>query len=371
MQEETIAFYPLIVPLVIMAGYNGLTAVMIIVFGSIIGVIGSTVNPFSTGIASGFAGISIGDGIIERLIILVLSLMAGIWFTMRYAAKVKRRNEELTLICNPENGRHSRECRHYLDDKELVAQIHTPHFDGRRKLALWVFGLTFLVMIMTVIPWESKFGITFFADAAAWVYNIPVVGPFLGHIVPFGDWWFGEIASLFLIASIIIAVIYRMKESDYTEAFVNGAKDLLGVALIIAISRGISVVMQDGMIADTIINWGETTLSGLGSSVLGALAYVFYLPMSFLIPSTSGLATVTMPILAPLADFANAGREVMVTAFQTSSGLMNMIAPTVGALMGGLALARVSYGEYLRKSWPLFIILAVISIAVITVSTMI
>ncbi len=365
MQEETIAFYPLIIPLLVAAGYNGMTAVMVIVFGSIIGVIGSTVNPFSTGVASAFAGVTIGDGIFERLVILALSLVAGIWFTMRYAAKVKRRNEELSVICEVHGTHQSKECKEYLADRAETEAVRSPRYNRKRKLVVWIFGLTFLIMILTVIPWASKFDITIFEDAISWLYTVPFVGPFLGHIVPFGDWWFGEIASLFLLSSIIIAVIYRMKESEFTETFVNGAKDLLGVALIIAVSRGISIIMSDGMIADTIIHWGEAGLSGLQSSIFGALAYVFYLPLSFLIPSTSGLATVTMPILAPLADFANVDRSLIVTAFQTSSGLVNMIAPTVGALMGGLALAKVSYGKYLRASWPLFVILAIISIAVI------
>jgi uncharacterized ion transporter superfamily protein YfcC len=126
--------------------------------------------------------------------------------------------------------------------------------------------------------------------------------------------------------------------------------------------------MMDGMIADTIIHWGEEWLSGMDGSVFGVLAYIFYLPLSFLVPSTSGLATLSMPIMAPITEFAGVGRDIIVTAFQTSIGLLNMIAPTVGALMGGLALAKVSYGRYLRKSWPLFLILAVISMSVIAVA---
>ena len=367
MQEETIAFYALVIPLVIAAGYDALTAVMIIVFGSIIGVIGSTVNPFSTGIASGFAHISIGDGIVPRLIILALSLVAGIWFTMRHAKKVHKRREELEAT-DKTNTKEYHELVPPISEEEAEATkaaAAMPRFDRRRKAILWVFGLTFLIMIITVIPWAWKFDITFFEDAAAWLYGIPVLGPVLGHIVPFGDWWFGELASLFLLSSFIISRISKMKEGEYTETFVKGAEDLLGVALIVAISRGISVIMQDGMIAATIIHWGEEWLRGMHGSFFGAIAYIFYLPLSFLIPSTSGLATASMPIMAPLADFAGVGRDITVTAFQSSIGLLNMIAPTVGSLMGGLALAKVSYGRYLRKSWPLFIILAVISIVVI------
>jgi len=371
MQEETIAFYALVVPLVIAAGFDALTAVMIIVFGSIIGVLGSTVNPFSTGIASGFADISIGDGIVPRLIILVLSLIAGIWFTMRHAEKVKKRREELEAA-EQTNTREYRELVPVASSEEeaeaMEAAASVPKLDGKRKGVLWVFGITFLVMIVTVIPWAWKFDIPFFEDFAIWLYGIPVLGPLLGHIVPFGDWWFGELAALFLLSSFIISKVSKMKEGEYTETFANGASGLLGVCLIIAVARGISIIMQDGMISATIINWGEQWLSGMHGSVFGVLAYIFYLPLSFLVPSTSGLATLSMPIMAPISEFASVGRDIMVTAFQSAIGLLNMIAPTVGALMGGLALAKVSYGRYLRKSWPLFVILAVISMGVIAVA---
>ncbi|MDR0591381.1 MAG: YfcC family protein [Candidatus Nomurabacteria bacterium] len=371
MQEETIAFYPLIIPLVILAGYDAMTAVMIIVYGSIIGVIGSTVNPFSTGIASGFADVSIGDGMLGRVIILVLSLIAGIWFTMRHAAKVKKRNEELEKA---EHGEHNheahvsvRELKAFKAAREEIKTNKIPRLDGKRKAVIWIFALTFVVMILTVIPWAYKFNITWFEDVTAWLYSVPFVGQIIAHVIPFGDWWFGEIATLFLISSIVIACVFKMKEGEFTKTFVEGAMALLGVALIIAASRGISIVMKDGMIADTIINWGENGLSGLQESVFGVITYIFYLPLSILIPSTSGLATATMPILAPLADFAGVGRDLVVTAFQSSVGLVNMIAPTVGSLVGGLALAKVSYGAYLKRSWPLFIILALISTAVIAV----
>ena len=371
MQEETIAFYPLIIPLVILAGYDAMTAVMIIVYGSIIGVIGSTVNPFSTGIASGFADVSIGDGMIGRIVILALSLIAGIWFTMRHAAKVKKRNEELEKAEHGENNHEAhvsaRELKAFREAKEEISHTRIPKYDTKRKAVTWIFGLTFLIMILTVIPWAGKFNITIFEDFTAWLYTIPVVGQLIAHVIPFGDWWFGEIATLFLISSIIIAVVFRMKESEFTETFVKGAMSLLGVALIVAVSRGISIVMADGMITDSIIHWGEQGLAGLSQSVFGIITYVFYLPLSILIPSTSGLATATMPILAPLADFAGVGRDLVVTAFQSSVGLVNMVAPTVGSLVGGLALAKVSYSAYLKKSWPLFIILAVISTVTIGV----
>lgn len=362
MQEETIAFYPLLIPLILAAGYNALTVVMVIVLGSGVGVLGSTVNPFSTGIASGFAETSIGDGIIPRLIILVLSLLASIWFVMRYAAKVK-----------------SGQIKESHSDSKIIPGagggvshgIEPPELTTKRKLILWVFGLTFVVMIIGVIPWAYKFDILFFEDAVAWLADLPVLGVLLGNIVPPGDWWFGELAALFLFSAVIIAIIDRMGESNFSETFVGGAKDLLGVALIIAIARGVTVIMTDGAIAATIIHTGEELLNGMSEGVFSALTFVVYLPLSFLVPSTSGLATLSMPIMAPLADFAHVDRSIVVTAFQSAEGVVNMVAPTVASLMGGLALAKVSYGLYLRRTWKFFILLSFISVAVITVASIV
>ena len=357
MQEETIAFYPLLIPLILAAGYNTLTVVLVIVLGSGVGVLGSTVNPFSTGIASGFADVSIGDGIVPRLAILVLSLLAAIWFVMRYAAKVK-----------------SGEIKESHDDaksidtsaSKLAHDAEPPELSPKRKLILWVFGLTFLVMIIGVIPWAAKFNIMWFENAVKWLGELPVAGTILGNIVPPGDWWFAELAALFLFSAIIIAVIDRMGQAVFSETFVNGTKALLGVALIIAVARGITVIMNDGAISATIIHAGENLLNGMSQGVFGALSFIVYLPLSFIVPSTSGLATLSMPIMAPLADFAHVDRSVMVTAFQSAEGVINMIAPTVASLMGGLALAKVSYGLYVRRTWKFFILLSLISVGVIT-----
>ncbi|OYX43178.1 C4-dicarboxylate ABC transporter [Candidatus Saccharibacteria bacterium 32-49-12] len=367
MQEETVAFYALVVPIVLAAGYNGLTAAMIIILGAGVGVLGSTINPFSTGIASGFAGVSLGDGIVERLVILVLSLIAAIWFTMAYAAKVK---------AGQRDGDSKRDHKH-ATAVTGAGSAQALELTPARKATVWVFALTFLVMILAVIPWAYKFDITFFEDFNAWLLGLPVIGAFIGNIPPLGDWWFNELSALFLISSVIIGLIYfsgknRSDDEDenYFGTFISGAKDLLAVALIIGVARGVSVVMSDGQIMATIINAGEQLLQAVPSVILPGLAFIVYLPLSFLLPSTSGLATATMPILAPLADFASIDRSLMVTAFQTAAGVINMIAPTVASVMGGLALAKVSYGIYLKRTWKFMVIVSVISIVVLTVSAL-
>ena len=368
MQEETVAFYALVIPIMLAAGYNGATAAMVIILGAGAGVLGSTINPFSTGIASGFAGVSLGDGIIERLVIFVLVTLAAIIFTMRYAKGVKEGKYKAD----------SRGDRKLLRTGEEVSKSVIPTFTKSRQAIVWIFGLTFLVMIISVIPWAYKFNITFFEDINNFILGVPVLGALLGNVPPLGDWWFDQLSALFLLSSMLIGwVFYRSRktrvddEDNYVGVFVRGAKDLLTVALIIGVARGVSVIMTNGAIMDTIIFAGEQLLQNVSPILLPALTFIVYLPLSFLIPSTSGLATATMPILSPLADFAGLDRSLIVTAFATSSGVVNMIAPTVASVMGGLALARVSYGVWLKRTWKFMLIASLISIVVMTVAVVV
>ncbi len=359
MQEETVAFYPIVIPIMIAAGFNAMTAVMTIVVGYSVGLIGSTINPFSTGIASGFANVSIGDGQVARLVIWVIATILGCWFVMDYAKKVKAGQFA-------EDAENDKKLKYKLDGEDGK----TVEFNGKRKVSLAIFILTFVILILSVIPWEWKFNITFFADLTKNVSEIPVLGAFLGSIPAFGDWWFFELSALFLIASIVTALAYGMSEEDYINSFIDGAKDILAVALIIAVSRGITVVMGNGHISATILYQGEMMLTDLNSGMLAVLSYLFFLPMSLLVPSTSGLATLTMPILGPLANFSGMGREIMVTAFSTASGLVQMLAPTVGSLMGGLLLAKVSYGKYLKRVWKFAVMMMILSMVVLFASAM-
>ena len=353
MQEETIAFYALVMPIMVAAGYNGMVAALTIILGAGVGVLGSTVNPFSTGIASGFAEISIGDGIIWRLLILIASLVVSIIFVMRYAAKVK-------------HGEYKDDVAIKTNESATVSS-EVPEFTGKRKAIMAVFALTFVIMIISVIPWSAKFGITIFEDFNTWLTGLPVVGGLVGAMIPLGDWWFMELSMLFFVSSIIIGVIHR---HHYIDNFIDGAKDLLSVALIIGVARGISVVMTDGQIMDTIINAGEQILYAVPGFILPVITFIVYLPLSFLVPSTSGLATLTMPILAPLADFASIDRSLIVTAFATSAGVINLIAPTVGSVMGGLALAGVPYNKFLKRVWPVILAITLISIAVLLIAVL-
>ncbi len=173
--------------------------------------------------------------------------------------------------------------------------------------------------------------------------------------------------ACFLFFGILIGIIGRLPEKELVNTFVDGARDMLGVALIIAVARGVTVIMNNGLITDTVLNWAEQAVAGLSSVAFIIVTYILYLPLSFLIPSSSGLATVSMPIMAPLGQFAGVPNYLIVTAYQTANGLVNLVTPTSAVVMGGLAIARVGYGTWWKFVWPLLILLAVLSILVLAV----
>jgi uncharacterized ion transporter superfamily protein YfcC len=170
------------------------------------------------------------------------------------------------------------------------------------------------------------------------------------------------------LSAILVGVIARMREGELTGTFVDGARDLLGVALIIGIARGITVIMNNGQITDTVLHWVERALGDTGEAVFAIVMFALFLPLSFLIPSSSGLATLAMPITAPLAGFVDVPESLVVTAYQSASGLMNLFIPTSAVVMGGLAIARVPYGTYLRWVWPLLALLTGLVVIVLGVA---
>ena len=310
MWEETMAFYPLLIPVFTAAGYDPLVGISVVLLGSGAGVLASTVNPFATGIASGFAGVSLGDGLVVRIIMLVVFDAAAIWYVMAYAARVRNHPERsLTAGLAP------------AGTAKKGGDI--PALDGRRKLVLALFALVFLVMIYAVIPFDE-----------------------IGLPIPTLSWWFPELSGLFFVGGAVIGLAYGLGEEKTAETFVAGASELVGVALIIGISRGITVLMDGGQITDTVLYWGERALEGTGSVAFLVLVYLIYLPLSVLIPSSSGLATLSIPIVAPLGQFAGVGGELIVTAFQSASGLVNIVTPTAAVVMGGLALGNVPYDRW-------------------------
>ena len=332
MWEETMAFYPLLIPVFLAAGYDPLVGIAVVLLGSGAGVLASTVNPFATGIASGFAGVSLGDGLVTRLLMLAVFDAAAIWYVMAYARRVRAHPEKslvagISRLASPPKGG------------------DTPALTFRRKVTLALFAGVFLVMIYAVIPFDE-----------------------IGVPIPTLGWWFPELSGLFLAGGVVIGLAYGLREQELADAFVSGAADLVGVGLVIGISRGITVLMDGGRITDTVLYWGEQALQGAGSVSFILLVYLIYLPLSILIPSSSGLATLSIPILAPLSQFAGIGGELIVTAFQSASGLVNIVTPTAAVVMGGLALGDVPFDRWIRFVWKLILIFFALTIGFLAVS---
>lgn len=327
MAEETLAFYGLLIPVMIAAGYDALVGVAVILLGAGIGVLGSTINAFSTVIASDAAGISFADGLVLRLVILGLTWAAAVAWVMRYAARVKA-DPALSLV----------QDLHAANAAHIGAGPKGEGFTGLHKIVLILFAATFAAMI--------------------WGVSV-------------GGWWMAQMSGLFLAAAIVIGIVGRLGEPRLVEAFLAGARDLLGVALIIGLARGIVVVMDAGQITDTILHSAEITVAGMPAPAFISVIYGVEVGLSFFVPSTSGLAVLSMPILAPVADFAGVPRSLVVTAFATASGWVNLITPTSAVVMGGLAIGRVPYQRWLRFVWPLLAALTVIVMGALILATLI
>ena len=362
MGEETMAFYPLLVPVMMAVGFDSLTGVAIILLGSQIGCLASTLNPFATGIASSTAGVGLGEGIILRLIFWVVLTGLSTWFVYKYADKIQKDpTKSLTYATREEDMKFF----NVGEDEENVNST----LSKKQKQVFVLFVLTFILMVLSFIPW-SGLGIKFFDNFNSWLTGLPVVGQIIGSsTAALGTWYFPEGAMLFAFMGILIGIVYGLKEEQIISSFMTGAADLLSVALIVAIARGIQVIMNNGMITDTILNWGKQGLSGLSSQVFIVLTYIFYLPMSFLIPSSSGLASATMGIMAPLGEFVNVRPSLIITAYQSASGVLNLIAPTSGIVMGALALGRINIATWWKFMAKLVVAVIVITIALLLLGT--
>lgn len=343
LEEETLPFFMVLIPVFIAAGYDSLVGISVIKIGAAVGTMASIANPFAVAIGSNFAGISISDGIAIRIVLLCFYIPAGLIFTLRYANKIKADPSKSLVYEQAEQNR-----QFFLKGADYDPD-NLPEFTLKRKLILIVFGLSFAVMLWSVLPW-ADLGVT--------------IWPTMG-------WWFGEITGIFLVATIVVGIIDGAKVDDFIDDFIKGAGDLLSVAVIIGVARGVSVIMNDANITDTILHYCESAVTNMSSGLFAGVIYLVYAVLSFFIPSSSGLATLSMGIMAPLADFAGVGREIVVIGFQTANSIMGLIAPTCGLLMGVLAMTKTSFGTWIKFTWKLLLFLAVATIVVLAGASMV
>ncbi|SHG94034.1 Uncharacterized membrane protein YfcC, ion transporter superfamily [Anaerosphaera aminiphila DSM 21120] len=355
MAEETVAFYAIVTSAMVAAGFDSLVAVGTICLGAGAGVLGSTVNPFATSVAVDAlrgAGYESDWGIILPIgvILWLTTLVICIYFVVKYAKKVQR-DKGSTLLSLQEQEDMEREFGSHTE-KEL-------EFTGKHKAVLLVFAFTFVVMVISLIPWPDL-GVTIFDG-----WTSVLTG------TSFGEWYFAELAMWFLIMGIIIAIIGGMSESEIVDNFVAGSADILSVVLIIIVSRAVSVLMQNTHIDALILDRASNALSGTNTIVFVIGSYALYLFLSFLIPSTSGLATVSIPVMGALAANLNMSPEVMIMIFCGGCGLINLVTPTSGVVMGGLQMARVNYTTWVKFVTKPMVLIGVVNVVILCASMLI
>ena len=360
---ETFGFYALFIPLLAALGYDRLTTAAMIILGALTGVMGSTVNPFSIGVASGEAGAPLGEGIGLRMLLWVILTAMSVGWVLRYAAKI-RKDPDASLVgwADPDAEDAS--------DTDLAAEHleHEPEgtdhtLTSTQKWVLVVTAFAFGLMIFSVIPWSSILGAST-GPADYYVEHETSAEPFAWEL----NWWFPQLAMLFIFASIIVGLIARMKEAEIVRLIGAGAADMIGPALVVSLAGGVSAIMTNTQTLDTILNSMENLVSGLSAAGFAIVVTVINTPLAVLVPSTSGHAALAMPLLAPLADFAGVSRPTTITAWMSGAGLTMLWAPTQVVVVGGLAIAKVGYDVYLRFVWPLIVAMFVVSAGIIAVA---
>ena len=323
--EETIAFYPILIPIFLAAKYDAMVPLASIFLGSSVGTMCATTNPFSIIIASDAAGITWTTGLYFRLLVYVLCTTICIIYILRYAKRVK--NDPTKSIIY--------EQRDQIENMFGSITHSTLKLNLRLRLILLVFILCFVVMIIGVSLLQ---------------------------------WWFIEMTVVFLVGAVIIGIIARINEETFIDTFVKGAGDLLSVAIIIGIARGVTILMEDGLISDTLLYYASNATNGMNKGLFINVMFFIYSGLSFFIPSSSGMAVLTMPIMSPLADGVGLGRELVVNAYNYGQGLFAFINPT-SLILATLAIVKVGFDKWLKFVMPLIFILLVFIMIMLTVST--
>ena len=355
--EESVGFYVLIAATMFAAGMDPLVGVGTILLGAGSGVLGSTINPFATGVALSAmkdAGIEYNQGtiILIAVVLWLTTLAISGFFVVKYAKKVQR-DKGSTFLSLREQAAAEKKYGKYLEAKDEVVKL-----TGKQIATLVLFAISFLVMIVGFVPW-GEFGITFFDSWTGWLTGASL-----------GNWWFYESALWFLIMAIIISIVNRFGEHGFVDAFVDGADDMVGVVLVIAIARGASVLMAQTSLDNYIVYNASQWLATLPEMAFVPLNYLLHVVLSILVPSSSGLATLSTPIIAPVAANLSYSTDVAAMTIVAANGLVNLITPTCGAIMGGLALAKVDYSTWFKWGIRVVTCIAVVNVIVLCLFSM-
>ena len=372
MCEETVPFYALLAATMMAAGFDPMVGAATVLLGAGCGCLGSTVNPFAVGAAVDAltgVGIEVNQSIIIGLgaVLWIVTTVMSILFVMSYAKKVKA--DKGSTILSMQELKDAEEAH-----GKAASEVHKEvKLTGRQKGVLIAFAFTFVVMIVGFIPLaDLNEGVANFFDAGA-VYDADgnaIVQGWSALItgLPIGQWYFDEASTWFFLMAVLIGIIGGLSEKQIVNTFITGAADMMSVVLVIALARGISVLMANTGLDVYVLDAAANALSGLSGVIFAPMSFLVYFGLSFLIPSTSGMATVSMPIMGPLAVKLGFSPEVMVMIFSAAIGVVNLFTPTSGAIMGGLALAKIEWTTWLKFALKLIVALSVVCAVILTVA---
>lgn len=372
MCEETVPFYALLAATMMAAGFDPMVGAATVLLGAGCGCLGSTVNPFAVGAAVDAltgVGIEVNQSIIIGLgaVLWIVTTAMSIFFVMSYAKKVKA--DKGSTILSMQELKDAEEAH-----GKAASEVHKEvKLTGRQKGVLIAFAFTFVVMIVGFIPLaDLNEGVANFFDAGA-VYDADgnaVVQGWSALItgLPIGQWYFDEASTWFFLMAVLIGIIGGLSEKQIVNTFINGAADMMSVVLVIALARGISVLMANTGLDVFVLDAAANALAGLSGVIFAPMSFLVYFGLSFLIPSTSGMATVSIPIMGPLAVKLGFSPEVMVMIFSAAIGVVNLFTPTSGAIMGGLALAKIEWTTWLKFALKLIVALSVVCAIILTVA---
>ncbi|KHD44984.1 YfcC family protein [Streptococcus hongkongensis] len=313
-EEEAVAFYPILVPVFLAMGYDSIICVGAIFLASSVGTSFSTINPFSSVIASNAAGISFTEGLGWRTFGCICGAIFVVGYLYWYAKKVK---------ANPTFSYSYDDREEFYEKWSVDGGSANASFTIRQKLILILFVVSFPLMVWGVMS---------------------------------QGWWFPTMASSFLAITIVIMLLTAtgpngVGEKVVVDEFVAGASSLVGVSLIIGLARGINIILNQGNISDTMLFSASKLASHVSGPIFIIVMLIIFFFLGFVVPSSSGLAVLSMPILAPLADTVGIPRFVVVMAYQFGQYAMLFLAPT-GLVMATLQMLDMKYSHWLKFVWP-------------------
>ena len=343
LSDEALPIYPLLISAMLACGFDSVTATATILCGIISGVSGSTINPFSISAAIDAlkeTGIQPNQGIILGMgtVVWLSSYLISCLYTMRYALRVKK---------DPSRSVQSaaeRQQAMEIFGKETEA-AESMELTPAMKKTLKLFGLSFAIMILGLVPWQA-YQIHCFDGWSAFLTGTPL-----------GKWYFNELCVWFLVMSFVIGFFNHFDSRKIMKLFVAGAGDLVGAALIVGLSRGVSAIMKDTGFNTYLLQVGTQALSGVPSALFSSLSYIFYSGFTFLITSTSGLASATIPTMGALTHSLGYAPEVMITIYIAAHHIVGVI-PTSGTIMGALNFCKIEYTTWVRFYGKLFLIIS-------------